>query len=108
MTATVDNDPTLRWEQDPAGGAGLTLDDPRRSANTMNERFVGDLAATLDRLEAGRDGITGVILTSAKKTFFAGGDLDEMLTVTRDQAAALTAHLTHIKAQLRRLETLGR
>ena len=30
------------------------------------------MAATIDPLEAEKDTITGVIITSAKKTFFAG------------------------------------
>ena len=33
------------------------------------------MTAALDRLEAERDEVTGVIVTSAKTTFFAGGDL---------------------------------
>jgi 3-hydroxyacyl-CoA dehydrogenase/enoyl-CoA hydratase/3-hydroxybutyryl-CoA epimerase len=32
----------------------------------------------VDALAAAEENITGVIVTSAKKTFFAGGDLDEM------------------------------
>ena len=33
---------------------------------------------TVVRLEAERDEITGVVITSAKKTFFAGGDLNDL------------------------------
>jgi 3-hydroxyacyl-CoA dehydrogenase/enoyl-CoA hydratase/3-hydroxybutyryl-CoA epimerase len=99
---------TIRWEQASDGVVVLTLDDPQKSANTMNQRYVRSLDAVIDRLYAEKDSITGVIVTSAKKTFFAGGDLTEMVRVTRAQAGEALANVTHIKAQLRRLETLGR
>ena len=66
---------TIRWEKDADGVVILTLDDPNQSANTMNAAYMASIKATVDRLEAERDEITGVIITSAKKTFFAGGDL---------------------------------
>ena len=56
----------IRWEQDGDGVVVLTVDDPTQSANTMNELYVSSMGATLDRLEAERDGITGVVLTSAR------------------------------------------
>jgi 3-hydroxyacyl-CoA dehydrogenase / enoyl-CoA hydratase / 3-hydroxybutyryl-CoA epimerase len=64
---------TIRWEQGADGIVVLTLDDPEQSANTMNAAYVESMASTVDRLEAERDDITGVVITSAKKTFFAGG-----------------------------------
>jgi len=66
------------------------------------------MTAAVVRLTAERDTVTGVIVTSAKTTFFAGGDLPEMAGATAADAPALTALLTTIKADLRRLETLGR
>ena len=69
---------TIRWDRDDDGVVVLTLDDPARSANTMNEAYARSMDAVLDRLTAERDTITGVIITSAKKTFFAGGDLDAL------------------------------
>jgi 3-hydroxyacyl-CoA dehydrogenase/enoyl-CoA hydratase/3-hydroxybutyryl-CoA epimerase len=98
---------TIRWERDDEGIVVLTLDDPDQSANTMNAAYQASMAATIDRLEAEREGIAGVIVTSAKKTFFAGGDLHDLRAVTRDQAPELAAQVRTLKAQLRRLETLG-
>ena len=49
-----------------------------------------------------------MVLTSAKKTFFAGGDLGELLGLQAEDASRFTTHLNGIKAQLRALETLGR
>jgi 3-hydroxyacyl-CoA dehydrogenase / enoyl-CoA hydratase / 3-hydroxybutyryl-CoA epimerase len=101
----------IRWDRGADGADGvvmLTLDDPGKSANTMNESYITSMADTLDRLEAERDSITGVILTSAKKTFFAGADLNELRAITPEGAREFTARLTLLKSQLRRLETLGK
>ena len=68
----------INWEKDADGVVILTMDDPNQGANTMNALYQESMAATVDRLEAEKDDITGVILTSAKKTFFAGGDLKDM------------------------------
>jgi len=99
---------TIRWEQDADGVVILTLDDPNQSANTMNRAYAESMAATVDRLEAEKDSITGVIITSAKKTFFAGGDLNDLRAVTPAQAQELAEGLKLGKGQLRRLETLGK
>src|SRR5690606_23213799 len=48
------------------------------------------------------------IVTSAKKTFFAGGDLNELIRVTKADAKSFYDMILNIKGQLRRLETLGK
>ncbi|WP_280247909.1 3-hydroxyacyl-CoA dehydrogenase NAD-binding domain-containing protein [Nocardia abscessus] len=98
----------IGWEQDSDGIVVLTMDDPNQGANTMNELYKKSMTATVERLEAEKDNITGVVLTSAKKTFFAGGDLKNMMKVGPDDAQALMAELTEIKSALRRLEQLGK
>ena len=85
----------------------VTMDDPDQGANTMNERFQTELPALLDRLEAEKDNLAGVILTSAKSTFFAGGDLNMLSKAQPEQAAEIKSMVEGMKAQLRRLETLG-
>jgi 3-hydroxyacyl-CoA dehydrogenase/enoyl-CoA hydratase/3-hydroxybutyryl-CoA epimerase len=99
---------TIRWDRDEDGVVILTLDDPNQSANTMNAAYRDSLAATVDRLEAERDAITGVVITSAKKTFFAGGDLNDLKKVRPDQAAEMAEQVREGKRMLRRLETLGK
>ncbi len=99
---------TIRWEQDDDGIVVLTLDDPNQSANTMNRDYAESMAATVDRLEAEKDSITGVVITSAKKTFFAGGDLNDLRAAGKDDAAAIAEMVRGGKKQLRRLETLGK
>ncbi|MDX2765878.1 3-hydroxyacyl-CoA dehydrogenase NAD-binding domain-containing protein [Streptomyces europaeiscabiei] len=99
---------TIRWEQDRTGLVTLVIDDPNQSANTMNQAFRESLAAVTDRLEAEKDTIRGVIVTSAKKTFFAGGDLRDLIKVTPETAQQLFDGGLEIKRNLRRIETLGK
>jgi 3-hydroxyacyl-CoA dehydrogenase / enoyl-CoA hydratase / 3-hydroxybutyryl-CoA epimerase len=99
---------TIRWDQDADGVVILTLDDPNQSANTMNAAYAASMRATVDRLEAEKDQITGVIITSAKKTFFAGGDLNDLKQATKENAEEIAAFVREGKAVLRRLETLGK
>ncbi len=102
----------INWEKDADGVVILTMDDKSQGANTMNQTFMDSIAATVDRLEAEKDDITGVVITSAKKTFFAGGDLKDMTaeqTQTKEEiATAITERTNGMKKVLRRLETLGK
>ncbi|MFT4083766.1 MAG: 3-hydroxyacyl-CoA dehydrogenase NAD-binding domain-containing protein [Nocardioides sp.] len=104
------NDATsaVRLERDADGIATLVLDDPHGSANTMNDLWVTSMKDAVDELAAQLDDIVGVVVTSAKKTFFAGGDLKKMSRATRADAATVFAETEGVKATLRRLETLGR
>ncbi len=99
---------TIKWDKDSDGIVVLTLDDPNQSANTMNADFRESFAQTVDRLESEKDSITGVVITSAKKTFFAGGDLNDLIRATPAHAEELTNSTNELKGQLRRLETLGK
>ncbi|WP_328779220.1 3-hydroxyacyl-CoA dehydrogenase NAD-binding domain-containing protein [Streptomyces canus] len=99
---------TIRWEQDRTGVVTLVIDDPDQSANTMNQAFRDSLAVITDRLEAEKDTVRGVIITSAKKTFFAGGDLRDLIRVTPGTAQELFDGGLAIKRDLRRIETLGK
>ena len=74
----------------------------------MNAAYGASITATVERLEAEKDDITGVVITSAKKTFFAGGDLNDLKTVTKENAEEFAGWVRENKAVLRRLETLGK
>lgn len=106
MTATSSS--TIRWEQDGTGVVTLVLDDPDQSANTMNQAFRASIAAIADRAEAEKDSIRGIVYTSAKKTFFAGGDLNDMMRVGPEDAQLAFDTSVDIKNSLRRIETLGK
>lgn len=110
MTVTEDTNvyTGYAWARDADGIVTITMDDPNASVNTMNAHFGAALEATVDRLEAERDTITGVILASAKKSWFAGGDLNLLRAADPAKAAEETAHIDEVKALLRRLEQLGK
>jgi 3-hydroxyacyl-CoA dehydrogenase / enoyl-CoA hydratase / 3-hydroxybutyryl-CoA epimerase len=99
---------TIRWDKDDDDVVILTLDDPNQSANTMNAAYAASIKATVDRLEAEKEDITGVIITSGKKTFFAGGDLHDLKRATKEDAEEVGQFVRENKAVLRRLETLGK
>jgi 3-hydroxyacyl-CoA dehydrogenase / enoyl-CoA hydratase / 3-hydroxybutyryl-CoA epimerase len=99
---------TIRWDKDDDGVVILTLDDPNQSANTMNAAYGESITATVQRLEDEKDEITGVVITSAKSTFFAGGDLNDLKKVTPETATEFAGWVRANKAVLRRLEMLGK
>ncbi|MFE7165915.1 3-hydroxyacyl-CoA dehydrogenase NAD-binding domain-containing protein [Streptomyces sp. NPDC057616] len=107
-TSTTKTDSALTYARDADGVVTLTLDDPTSSVNTMNDAFMTGLERCVPRLESERDDITGVLLVSAKKTFFAGGDLNRLRAGSADKAAEETAYINRMKGWMRRLEQLGR
>jgi 3-hydroxyacyl-CoA dehydrogenase / enoyl-CoA hydratase / 3-hydroxybutyryl-CoA epimerase len=107
MTQTQDQT-AVRYDRDAEGIVTLTLDDPTASANTMNELYRDSMHAAVERLYYEVDDVVGVVITSAKKTFFAGGNLKLMMRATPDDAPAIFAGAEALKADLRRLEKLPR
>ncbi|TXS44841.1 3-hydroxyacyl-CoA dehydrogenase NAD-binding domain-containing protein [Streptomyces sp. t39] len=99
---------TIRWEESDDHVVTLVLDDPDQSANTMNAAFIDSLDAVAARLAERGDTVRGVIVTSAKKSFFAGGDLHDLKSVTPGTAGAAFEAGMRVKRSLRVLETLGR
>ena len=105
MTSTTETQSAVRYEKDADGIVTLTLDDPTASANTMNELYVDSMAAAVDRLYDEADAIFGVVVASAKKTFFAGANLNEMVKAGTADAPRVFEVAERVKASLRRLET---
>ena len=99
---------TIQWDCDADGIVTLTLDDPTGSANVMNEHYKESMHKAVQRLVAEKDSITGVVIASGKKTFFAGGDLKAMITAGPENAGEIFAEVEEIKRDLRALETLGK
>ncbi|HEY2878609.1 3-hydroxyacyl-CoA dehydrogenase NAD-binding domain-containing protein [Nocardioides sp.] len=108
MTQTASETTAVRYEKDAEGIVTLTLDDPTASANMMTELYRDSMHAAVDRLYDEVDGLTGVVVTSAKKTFFAGANLTLMMQATPADAASLFAGVEAMKSDLRRLEKLPR
>ncbi|RRJ84434.1 3-hydroxyacyl-CoA dehydrogenase NAD-binding domain-containing protein [Aestuariirhabdus litorea] len=96
----------IRFEKDADNIVTLVLDNPGQSANTMNADFRAAFEEVVVRIEAEQADISGIVLTSAKSTFFAGGDLNELISVA--EAAPFYEMVNRLKAGMRRLETLGK
>ena len=73
----------------------------------MCAAWQADIAAAVEQLAAQKDQLKGVILASAKKTFFAGADLKSVMRLTGADAPALFAGIERLKHAFRTLETLG-
>ncbi|MDB5820543.1 MAG: 3-hydroxyacyl-CoA dehydrogenase [Rhizobacter sp.] len=98
----------IAYVRDEHGVVTLTIDMPGQATNIMNAVFREALEAAVSRLERERADISGVIVSSGKKTFFAGGDLNALLATRPEDAQASFDRGMAIKAMLRRLERLGR
>jgi len=92
------------YEKDADGIVTVTMDMQGQSANTMNSRFVPGMREVISKLQADKD-LKGVVFASAKKTFFAGGDLHDILGVT-DADQAMFEVIEANKAVYRDLERL--
>jgi 3-hydroxyacyl-CoA dehydrogenase/enoyl-CoA hydratase/3-hydroxybutyryl-CoA epimerase len=98
----------IRFEKDSNNIVTLTIDMPGQSANTMNQEFNDAFKAVALRVEKEIDSISGVIIASAKKTFFAGGDLNQLIKVQPEDATEFFNAVEALKAPMRSLETMGK
>ena len=96
----------IKYEKNADNIVILTLDSSGQSANTMNAEFRDALDEVSQKLKAETD-LKGIIFRSAKKTFFAGGDLDELIQVQPEHATEFFQMIEKLKANLRSIETLG-
>jgi len=96
----------IKYEKNADNIVILTLDSSGQSANTMNAEFRDSLNEVSEKLKAETD-LKGIIFRSAKKTFFAGGDLDELIQVQPEHATEFFKMIEELKGDLRSIETLG-
>ena len=96
---------SIHYQKDDQGIVTLTIDMPGRSANVLNEQFYSALEEMLVRLEADQS-VSGVLLTSGKKLFMAGADIDTAFA--SDDPQDYFEGSQQVKALFRRLETLGK
>ncbi len=94
----------FNYEKDADGIVTITMD-MDGPVNSMSPAFQPLLDETMDKLEA-EDGLTGVVLTSAKSTFFAGGDLNTLVQADADHAEEFFNGVQSVKASMRRMEKL--
>lgn len=95
----------VKYDKDANGVVTLTLDMPGRSMNVLNEELLTPFQDALGKIE-GDASVTGVIVTSGKKEFLAGADIDKVYKMTDPAEAFEMAE--QFKALMRRLEKCGR
>ncbi len=96
---------SVNFEKDNDGIVTLTLDMPGRSMNVLNDELSKPLAEAIGKIE-GDASIKGVIVTSGKKEFLAGADIEKVFAITDPADAFKLAE--DYKGFLRRLELCGR
>jgi len=99
---------TLRYEIDADGILTITFDVPGAAVNTMTPQWQRELAAAAAQAVADKEKIRGVLLASAKPTFFAGAALKHVLALEEKDAIACFHEIQTITKSYRVLETLGR
>ena len=89
------------------GIATVTFDEAGSPVNTMCQQWQDDLHALTTQVVQDRAVIRGMLLTSAKSTFFAGADLKATMRLTPADAGTVFAGIERVKQDFRTLETLG-
>jgi 3-hydroxyacyl-CoA dehydrogenase/enoyl-CoA hydratase/3-hydroxybutyryl-CoA epimerase len=97
----------IRYETGGNAVVTLTFDAPG-AVNTMTPEWQSAFAEAVDRIVADKDKIKGVILASAKTTFFAGAELKNILKLKPSDAPTLFREIEATKRSFRRLETMGK
>ena len=87
----------VRYEKGDDNVVILTFDAPGAPVNTMTAAWQEAFTAAVARLEKEKDSIAGVILASAKKTFFAGAQALELALLRLDRLDPLE----HLRPVLR-------
>ena len=89
------------------GIATLTFDEPGSPVNTMGMPWQRDMAEAAQKLVADRPKLRGVMLASAKTSFFAGAELNGVLKLQAGDAAQAFRNIEALKRAIRTIETLG-
>ena len=89
------------------GIATLTFDEQGSPVNTMCAQWQNDLATVTDQVVADKAQLKGIVLASAKTTFFAGADLKAVMRSTAQDGVRVFEEIERVKRCFRTLETLG-
>ena len=99
---------TVRYERDADGIANVTFDEPGSSVNTMCIAWQEDMGELVAMLARDTADIRGIVLQSAKPSFFAGADLKALMRATEADGVLLFDEIERMKKNFRALETLGK
>jgi 3-hydroxyacyl-CoA dehydrogenase/enoyl-CoA hydratase/3-hydroxybutyryl-CoA epimerase len=98
---------TIRYEL-ADGIATLTFDEPGSPVNTMCLQWQEDLGEAVQQIVKDSGAIRGIVLASAKSTFFAGADLKGVMRLQAADAPRVFREIEQVKKNFRTLETLGK
>ncbi|MES2951102.1 MAG: 3-hydroxyacyl-CoA dehydrogenase NAD-binding domain-containing protein [Pseudomonadota bacterium] len=90
------------------GIATITFDEPNSPVNTMCQQWQEDMTALTEQVLKDQDAIKGILLASAKSTFFAGADLKGAMRLKPSDAPTVYAEIERLKKNFRTIETLGK
>ena len=90
------------------GIATITFDEPNSPVNTMCLQWQEDISVLAKQVLKDKDAITGILLASAKSTFFAGADLKAAMRLKPSDAPTVYAEIERLKQNFRTIETLGK
>ncbi|MFO1262093.1 MAG: 3-hydroxyacyl-CoA dehydrogenase NAD-binding domain-containing protein [Rhodoferax sp.] len=93
---------------DGKGIATITFDEPNSPVNTMCLQWQEDMSALAARVLQDKDAIQGILLTSAKSTFFAGADLKGTMRLQPSDAPEVFSQIELLKKNFRAIEALGK
>ena len=90
------------------GIATITFDEPDSPVNTMSLQWQDDMDAVAAHVLQDKDAIQGIVLESAKATFFAGADLKGTMRLRESDAGRIFNEIERVKKNFRAIETLGK
>lgn len=94
----------FKYEKDADNIVTITMD-MTGPVNAMNAEYHEAMSETIAKVEAETD-LSGVVFASAKKVFFAGGDLNDLVAVEADKTEEFFHGVESMKAGLRFWEKL--
>lgn len=97
---------TIRYEL-ANGIATITFDEQGSPVNTMCLQWQDDLDAIAAQVVKDKAQLRGIVLASAKSTFFAGADLKGVMRSTEADGPRVFREIERIKKNFRTIETQG-
>ena len=98
--------PTIRYEL-ANDIATITFDEQGSPVNTMCLQWQDDLDAVAAQVVKDKAQLKGIVLASAKSTFFAGADLKGVMRSTAADGPRVFTEIERIKRNFRTIETQG-
>jgi len=95
----------IDYKLDDEGIAILSINNPEGSVNVINHNFILAFKERVEQVADDKE-VKGIVITSAKKDFFVGGDLKMILQA--DNAAQIIEGVNLLDGIMRKMETCGK